>query len=332
MDCVAGQEIRCRNIGLFQTVSTHPSGTIGPALRRSFRKIFLSISWYRERQKTSYTIGRDVPPLFESHILLRCMSVFACLRRTILCCFLLASVSAGIGSPLLAYVGDAASEPPILTFTGPNIEWVFSADQPGPYNRLYDRILDESGITAKFMNLPFRRAVNAFRNKTVDCFFMGSNDLERGQTIGLKASEMRFIGPFNTYRIQAFTRPEDAEDISSFASLAFKKVAVDTTLAAIFPKLLRLVVYDYANTELKVRAIANGDIDVLVGYDYDLRRMVERMGLADRVMPARYVMYENQAGITCQNTAAITPMLDKLQHAADRLRSSGEIQKILDLE
>lgn len=104
----------------------------------------------------------------------------------------------------LAMSPARAEEQDTITLFGTAIPGMFDDNEPGPYNTLYNRLLEGVRADVVLTMLPIRRATRFFSARGVDCMFLGAPNPEFYSEQGLKADEIIYSNTVKAVALKVY--------------------------------------------------------------------------------------------------------------------------------
>ncbi len=221
-----------------------------------------------------------------------------------------------------------------LVLMGVKIPRLFDAQEPGPYNRIYDRLLDGYTGVYTLREAPLRRAINAFVKADVDCFLFATGDRDIYRERGMSEHALLISSPINTVELKLFGR-EGTPVIRDTAGLKNSYVAVDqgaTNIARAAEHLsIRLEQLLPAQTLAQAFLLLNqGRVDAVMAFDSDVKIYQAGSGdLKNYSVSNGLGLGASNDSVICRQSVTSEHFISHVNAELEKLSSSGELKRIL---
>lgn len=208
---------------------------------------------------------------------------------------------------------------------------VFHPQTSGPYNRIFDMLFAYADQSVRYEYYPLNRAIQRLSSGDYDCFAPALKNSPNLAKHGIDASTLLFVGPVSTLNIKVYVK--SGTKLGNTAGLAGKLVTADATIVNLRDQFMdvsarvRLVA-----TNSYVEALAHvveGRAAAALAYDVDVAMLPKNEPVVLGTQDTGIVLASYEDGMVCKDTAAMRPVVERLQKRLGELRATGAIDGML---
>ncbi len=237
----------------------------------------------------------------------------------------LAVLMSAFGAYAFGQQGSGAADAPTMRIVSLEIPYTYQPGGSGPYNQVFDRLVDGYAGDVVVDFLPSGRARRTFLEPDRHCLFVSTDSFMDPDAPG---STVEFIGPVLTLSVTAYVRA-DGPPLSAPADLRTTPFAIDVNLRRIAREHGLEPLFSIQDQVQMVELLTQGRVEALVGFDYDLELISNRLNVRDKVRPTALVFETTSDGITCKTTPETAAFRALLRKNLDVISSSGWLEKTL---
>ncbi|WNO11169.1 ABC transporter substrate-binding protein [Teredinibacter sp. KSP-S5-2] len=225
---------------------------------------------------------------------------------------------------------SASAEPtPVITIAGVHLETRLTKGNSSQYNLLW-KTMAKNGLNYDMTILPLSRTAKMFATVS-DCVFPSSlNSVMNHFQIGKSESEFLASEPVDFISMRLFTRQSN-DTLSSFKQLQNKRVAIWLGFDKdIFLKGITATIDEVESEEIRLKMLMANRVDAIIGFTPDVMIEAEELGYPIPHFDESLFVFKGEgASLICHNNAQNQKFVTRFNQTLERLRDSGELQKIL---
>lgn len=235
---------------------------------------------------------------------------------------------------LMFSVPTMAQEEQPLILMRAKIPGLFDTNNPGPYNVIYDRLIEGYGPRYTLREAPLRRAITAFVKGDVDCFFFATGDVNIYHDRGVPEGSVLISSPVNSVSLKLFSR-EGTPVINDISSLKGSYVAVDQGATEISRAADHLSLSTDkllpAQTLAQAFLLLNQKrVDAVLAFDSDVAIYQKNSADAKTYGVSESLsLGASQDSVICKRSARTEVFIAHINQKLAELRASGALQTIL---
>lgn len=224
-----------------------------------------------------------------------------------------------------------------ITVAGTSVNGLLSAEQPGPYNLVFEKLRDGFEGQVDLNILPLLRAQRTFYGKAADCMFVGTKLETVHRGYGADPDNILLSDPVKKTKIRIYSAP-GTQTVGSLLPLIDARVAADMSagsnkkfVEAYLPPSTDVVL---TNTPVQAFALLDlGRVDYVMAFDLDVN--ILRAGneqYAKYIYQDDYAIVSNEDVVQCHKGPDTARFIRHINNRILRLSHTGELQDLLDFE
>lgn len=211
---------------------------------------------------------------------------------------------------------------PNLEIASMEIPHAYEPDGSGVYNEIFKKLTEGYGGDLNISFYPSARYNRVMTSRSADCDYIATDHLGRWENQGITAQELEFIGPVNTLFVVLYI-PAGAPDVTTIDEIKSLTLASDVNLLNVIHNLGIKEKFALQSQTQMLNLLAIGRISGLVGYDFDLDFLSQKMGVADKMKKATIRLSKLNDGIVCFKTQRTAPFRAHLWKNLENIKASG---------
>lgn len=237
----------------------------------------------------------------------------------------------------------SASEPEqkpnarVITVSGTSVNGLFNADQPGPYNIVFNKLLDGFDGQVRLNIMPLLRAQRSFYGKVSECMFVGTKLETVHRGYGFEPEDILTSLPVKVTKIRVYSAA-GTETVHSLLPLVDARVAADMStgsnkkfVEAYLPPTTEVVL---TNTPAQAFGLLDlGRVDHVMAFDLDVDILKSKDArYAQYVFDDDYAIVANEDVMQCHKRPDTERFITHINNRILSLSHTGELQALLDFE
>lgn len=244
-------------------------------------------------------------------------------------CFLLI-VTLMVGLPTAA---PKAGEEPRVHIAGTIIPTILAVKEPGPYNEIYELLIEGYIPAPQLHMVPIRRANLMFFSGKMDCLYISSDELPFFVQGGLSPADLVISDVIHRIFVKVYTL-EGAPVITAAEQLIGQNVAVDITVGE--PSDVNQKFFDNRATLLPAETIeqtlallAQGRVTAAIVYDIDMAiRRARFPEMPDFQADPGFSLEDEVDTMACRRNSRTEALIAHINQQLAALKSSGKLAAI----
>lgn len=215
-----------------------------------------------------------------------------------------------------------------------SIPGIFDVQKPGPYNHLFDTVMEKVGtpVSHRWGQVP--KAMFDLYMKDVDCIFISSLSTDYFEKWGFAKEQILASDPVNDIAVRVYAAPgvTPPKDLRGFVGRL--AVGDHTTIDSLrvrgaLPRGLNIVETEGYREAFDL--LDQGRVDFVIAFDFDASLYFDSVGVEYPTNP-EIILVELQDAVSCVKSPKVEAFLVDLNAVIADLRKSGQLQKLLSVK